>query len=113
MLPNDISQIQPIIDTRTGCVEAWRVRLTLRHEAHTIFDDIELPIEEAPVGPGPIGVRFAPRQPLLNWTQRDVIEFITRSPRLRAQRQRLTELLAQRCYRMPICDFTIEQLQGD
>jgi len=106
-----ISDLYPIIDIRTGHVEAWRCRLTLQQEQESIFDIVEQPIEEpGPGQPGQNLIILASRKPVSAWTQAEVQQFVRSGPTMRRRLAMMRHLLERRCYRRPVESFTLEQL---
>lgn len=106
-----LSQLIPIVDIRTGMVEAWRCRITMTQDDQTAFDIVEQPIEVQVVdeaGPPKLKV-LAPRLLVSAWTEAHARDFLLQSPRVRACAARLQQILDIRCYRRPIEGFTFTQ----
>lgn len=111
MTEPQLSHLVPIVDTRTGMVEAWRCRVTMTQGGQTAFDIVEQPIEiQMPNEPGPPRiVVLADRKPVAAWTEAGAREFLAQAPRVRACLARLQQILDIRCYRRPIENFTFAQ----
>lgn len=108
MTEPQLSHFVPIVDTRTGIVEAWRCRITMTQGEQTAFDLVEQPIEVVVTdGPGrPRLVVLADRKLVTAWTEADARAFLAQAPRVQACVARLRQILDIRCYRRPIEDFT-------